>query len=85
MRTCTGSGARSATDSSAATRPPSVTIAGCGAIAPAILLGDAIDAAVGSGIADFATILLTIGVVGAALGGTLEGLALRSRVADLLS
>lgn len=50
------------------------------AIVPAALLGDTIDAALGSGVAGFVGVLVTIGLVGGAAGGAVEALALRQRL-----
>ena len=49
------------------------------AIVPAALLGDTIDAALG-GLGGFVAILLMIGLVGGAVGGALEALALRNHI-----
>lgn len=55
-------------------------VAAVAAIAPAVLVGDAIDAAFGSGVTGFVAILLLIGLVGGAVGGAGEARALRSRI-----
>lgn len=54
--------------------------AGIAGVAPAFLLGDTIDAAFGGGVTGFVAILLMIGLVAGAVGGALEGLALRTRI-----
>lgn len=53
------------------------------ATVPVALLGDAIDAALGGGVAGFTGVLLIIGLVGGATGGAFEALALRSRIHHL--
>jgi hypothetical protein len=55
-------------------------VAAVAAIVPAALFGDAIDAALGSGVPGFVAILLMVGLVGGAVGGALEALSLRARI-----
>jgi hypothetical protein len=64
----------------AAVGVPTWLLASVVAIVPAALLGDAIDGALGGGVAGFVGVLLIIGLVGGATGGSLEALALRRRL-----
>ena len=69
-------------------RPGSLFLVGIGAwvtaavalLAVAILAGDAIDAAFGSGITGFVAVTLVLGLVAGTVGGAIEGVALRSRI-----
>jgi hypothetical protein len=55
-------------------------VAGVATIAVAIVLGDAVDAAFGSGVAGFVAVTAVIGLVGGAVGGVIEGRALARRI-----
>jgi hypothetical protein len=55
-------------------------LAGVAVTATAFLAGDTIDAAFGSGLTGFVAILTVLGLIGGAVGGVIEGAALRRRL-----
>lgn len=55
-------------------------LAGVAVTATAFVAGDAIDGAFGSGLTGFVAILTVLGLVGGAVGGVIEGAALRRRL-----
>jgi hypothetical protein len=57
-------------------------IAGIAAVAVAVALGDAINAALGGGTAPFVVVTGMIGLVGGAVGGSIEGSALAGQIAS---
>lgn len=71
-------------------RPEGLFLAGIGAwlaagvagLAVAVLAGDAIDSVAGSGLSGFVAVTTTIGLVAGAVGGAIEGAALRRRIGD---